>query len=249
MVRAAVHRKKPPRNEDAKRAEEERIGQAIEWLHEDPTRTIAAAKREFLVNYYNLHNRYLNHHQPQRRAHEHQQLLTHAEEQVLVDWMDHRSATGRPLSKRSLKYKLEKVIGFRPGKRWITKFLARHPTIRLGKPSGLDPLRAQCFNKANIDQHFDELEEVLEKKGIPWCNVYNMDEKGCQRGGGRRMQSIKFFIPRTRRPHYKLRSGNLQLTTIIECICADGTELPPGFVFPGKQFHEEWFSDLPEGIR
>ena len=136
----------------------------------------------------------------------------------------------------------------RKHQRWITKFLARHPTIRLGKPSGLDPLRAQCFNKANIDQHFDELEEVLEKKGIPWCNVYNMDEKGCQRGGGRRMQSIKFFIPRTRQPHYKLRGGNLQLTTIIECICADGTELPPGFVFPGKQFHEEWFSDLPEGI-
>lgn len=101
--------------------------------------------------------------------------------------MEHRSATGRPLSKRSLNFKLEKIIGFRPGKRWITKFLSRHPTIRLGKPSGLDPLRAKCFNKANIDQHFDELEEVLEKKGIPWCNVYNMDEKGCQRGGGRRM--------------------------------------------------------------
>ena len=57
----------------------------------------------------------------------------------VVDWMDHWSATGRSLSKRSLKYKLEKVIRFRPAKRWITKFLARHPTICLGKPSGLDP--------------------------------------------------------------------------------------------------------------
>lgn len=122
------------------------------------------------------------------------------------------------------------------------------PNFCLGKPSGLDPLHGKCFNKTNIDKHFDELEEVMEAKGIPWCNVYNMGEKGCQQGGGWRMHSIKFFIPHTHQPHYKFCSANLQLTTIIECVCADGTALPPGFVFPGKQFHEEWFTDLPEGV-
>ena len=72
-------------------------------------------------NYHTLRRRYFGEHTSQRRAHEHQQLLTHAEEQVLVDWMEHRSSTGRPLSiGRYLKYKLEKVIGFRPGKRWLS---------------------------------------------------------------------------------------------------------------------------------
>lgn len=248
MVRAAVHRTKPKKDAKSKAAEEARIAEAIAWLREEPSRKIAAAAREFLVTYDSLRHRYLGHHQSARQSQEQRQILTHAEEQVLVDWIEHRSATGRPLSKRSLKFKLENITGHRPGKRWIDKFLARHQEIRLGKPSGLDPLRGKCFNETNIKKHFDELEEVLEAKGIPWCNVYNMDEKGCQRGGGRRMHSIKFFIPRTRRPHYKFRSGNLQLTTIIECVCADGTELPPGFIFPGKQFHEGWFSDLPEGV-
>jgi hypothetical protein len=25
----------------------------------------------------------------------------------------------------------------------------------------------------------------MDEKKIPWSNVYNMDEKGCQQGGGR----------------------------------------------------------------
>ena len=111
----------------------------------------------------------------------------------------------------------------------------------MGKPSGLDPKHAQCFNRATIDDHFCQLGEVLDAKGIPWANVYNMDEKGCQQGGGRKMQAIKYLIPCNRRPRYKLRSANLELVTIIECVSADGESLLPGFIFPGKEFHPEWY--------
>ncbi|KIM59046.1 hypothetical protein SCLCIDRAFT_94999, partial [Scleroderma citrinum Foug A] len=45
---------------------------------------------------------------------------------------------------------------------------------------------------------------------------------------------------------YKFRSDNLELVTIIECVCADGTSLKPGFVFSGKQFHPEWFQTDPK---
>jgi hypothetical protein len=34
---------------------------------------------------------------------------------------------------------------------------------------------------------------------------------------------------------------NLELVTIIECVCADGTNLFPAFVFTGKEFAQEWF--------
>ncbi|KIM43929.1 hypothetical protein M413DRAFT_68349, partial [Hebeloma cylindrosporum] len=74
-----------------------------------------------------------------------------------------------------------------------------------------------------------------------------MDEKGCQRGGGRKASSRKYFVPRARRPKYKQRSANLELVTIIECVCADGTNLKPGFVFQGKEFSPEWF-DVDDDI-
>lgn len=60
------------------------------------------------------------------------------------------------------------------------------------------------------------------------------------------MQAVKYFIPRNRRPHYRLRSANLELVTIIECVSADGEAIKPGFIFSGKEHHPEWFEVDPE---
>ncbi|KIK77371.1 hypothetical protein PAXRUDRAFT_37710, partial [Paxillus rubicundulus Ve08.2h10] len=45
---------------------------------------------------------------------------------------------------------------------------------------------------------------------------------------------------------YKAHSANLKLVTIIECVCADGTNLLPGFVFSGKLYHKSWFQAHPD---
>ncbi|KIK77370.1 hypothetical protein PAXRUDRAFT_69537, partial [Paxillus rubicundulus Ve08.2h10] len=50
----------------------------------------------------------------------------------------------------------------------------------LGKPSTLDPQHCQSFNHTVIKHHFKFLKKVIEEKEIPWENIYNMDEKGCQ---------------------------------------------------------------------
>ncbi|KAJ3001432.1 hypothetical protein NUW54_g4317 [Trametes sanguinea] len=71
-----------------------------------------------------------------------------------------------------------------------------------------------------------------------------MDKKGIQRGGGKRLQHIKYFVPRGRRVNYKLRSSNLELITIIECISADGTALSPGFIFAGSQVPADMYKDI-----
>jgi hypothetical protein len=68
-----------------------------------------------------------------------------------------------------------------------------------------------------------------------------MDEKGVQRGGGRSRTAEKFFIFRTQRPAYRQASGDLGLITIVECVNADDDSIKPRIIFPGKQFHKEWF--------
>ena len=55
-----------------------------------------------------------------------------------------------------------------------------------------------------------------------------MDEKGIQLGRGRKGDGQKYFISCEERGCYILRSADL------ECCCADGTVLMPGFVFSGK---------------
>jgi Tc5 transposase DNA-binding domain len=229
---------------------EKDIQDAISDLHAGRSSNVSSAAQKFRVPHGTLRNRWLGLHESARKAHEQRQHLSAEEERILCEWVEHRSDIARPLNKRTLLRKVERIIGVRPSKHWYKKFLKRHPdTLQLGKPSGLDPKRAQCFNRTAISEHFVQLQMVLDTKGIPWQNVYNMDEKGCQRGGGRRIQAIKFFIPRDRRPQYKLCSANLELITIIECVCADGSaDVKPGFIFPGKEFHPEWF-DVDDDIR
>lgn len=196
--------------------------------------------------YDTVRRRFLGVSLPPRKAHANQQLLLPDVEKVLVDWIIFLSDTSHPLTKRSVRKKAEALCGRKPGESWIRGFLERHPEIRLGKPSGLDPKRAQAFNKPTARKHFDQLRQLIQKHDIPNENIYNMDEKGCQRGGGRRGSGRKCFVPRRRRPQYKSRSANLELITIIECVCADGTSLLPGFVFSGKEFCPEWFAVNPK---
>ena len=75
-----------------------------------------------------------------------------------------------------------------------------------------------------------------------------MDEKGVQMGGGRKGRNQKYFFSTGQNDRTHLQDGNLQLMTIIECICADGTIIPPGFILEGKQgFCPEWFNDAEDG--
>ncbi|KAI0349191.1 hypothetical protein OH77DRAFT_1415443, partial [Trametes cingulata] len=131
-----------------------------------------------------------------------------------------------------------------PNRKWIYRFLARHPQIRLARPSGLAPERARAFNRANVNDYFKQLKHLIEEYKIPWSHVYNVDEKGMQRGGKGGIKCIKYFVPRGRRANYKLRSSNLELVTIIECVCADGSSIQPGFIFAGKEFQRDLFHDI-----
>ena len=191
--------------------------------------------------YATLRRRFLGLTKPRSQAHVEQQLLSPAAEKVLVDWTRFYALTSSPLSKRAIRNKALAICGKLPTRSWTRSLLARWPSIKLGKPSGLDPKRANCFNKPTVMRYARVVDAIVTLFRIPIENYYNMDEKGCQRGGGRKASSRKYFVPRDRRPSYRARSANLELVTIIECVCVDGTALLPGFVFSGKEFCSEWF--------
>ena len=122
-------------------------------------------------------------------------------------------------------------------------FLKHHPDIVLSSASGFDPKHAKAFNRPVVNHYFDQLTSLVKTLDIPIGNIYNMDEKGCQRGGGKRGSHRKYLYSRRQHAKYRHCSANLELITIIEAICADGTELKPGFVFPGSSFSPEWFDN------
>jgi hypothetical protein len=137
------------------------------------------------IPYHTLHNRFLGKTRPAQEAHVTQQLLSPEAEKVLVDWIIFLSNTRHPLSRRTIRKKAEAICGKVPSAKWIYLSLAQHPDIKLGKPSGLDPKQAWAFNHPVASHHFDLLRKIVAEHQIPVKNIYNMDEKGCQRGGGR----------------------------------------------------------------
>lgn len=237
----------------SKSKREQVIQEGVDFFRTQATPNLSAMKR-FLDTKYKtnvclgtIRNRASGAHQDARKGHEAQQLLSHIQENILIEWITLLSDTGHCISKQTLRKKAEILCGHKPGQTWIRPFLSRHPEIVLGKPSGLDPKRAQAFNKPTVKRHFQLLEAIINKYEIPLENIYNMDEKGVQRGGGRKALALKFLVPRTKRPKYKLRSANLELITIVDCVSANGGYLSPAIIFEGKQqFEQAWFEVDPK---
>ncbi|KJA19577.1 hypothetical protein HYPSUDRAFT_143489 [Hypholoma sublateritium FD-334 SS-4] len=156
--------------------------------------------------------------------------------------------TGHALNKQTIAPKVESILPEnrrrKPSKSWIRRFLQRHHKLVLARGSGLDPKRARAFNKPVISHYFTLLGDIIKQHDIPWENVYNMDEKGIQLGGGRKGDATKYFFSREDQAKYQLKSDKLQLITIVEVVCADGSsDIMPCFIFPGATMAPEWFCE------
>ncbi|KAH8994810.1 DDE superfamily endonuclease-domain-containing protein [Lactarius akahatsu] len=187
---------------------EEKLREAREALSNGTFKHISQAARHFGVSYHTLRRRCLGLNAPKSKVHVSNQLLNEAQEKTVCDEV---------LQKKTNKTGKRQI----PSRNWVYPFLSRNPDLALRRPTGLDPKRAQCFNPT-------------VQNDIPWENIYNMDEKGIQLGGGRKMDNTRFLYSREQSARTKLQSASLELVTVLECVSADGSSLKPGFVLSGK---------------
>jgi hypothetical protein len=160
------------------------------------------------------------------------QLLSSQQEATLVDWIDHRAQTAKPFDRHDIQSLAYELSGKIPGKGWVPRFSKHNHEVRSCRPSNLDPKRAQNFNASNIKHFFGLVKTIFDAHpNLSAKHIWNMDEKGLQLGGGRK-QRRKFFRPASMKQSnfYRIRSDNLELVTIIECISPSGLSIPPSFV-------------------
>ncbi|THH14570.1 hypothetical protein EUX98_g9594 [Antrodiella citrinella] len=182
---------------------------------------------------------------PRKKAFVKYQLLNPQQEEVLKKWVQFLALSGRPLCKRTIAPKIQDLCGKVPSRRYVYRWLRRHPDLTLGRAIGLDTKRARCFNYQTVQHHFNLLQREINEKDIPIQNIYNFDEIGIQLGGGRTISGeLHFFDTHGKAPRYKVNSDSLELVTILESVCADGSApIGPAIVLPGVKMHEEWFTD------
>lgn len=204
----------------------------------------AATASQFNVLESTLCARFNGLHQSHTEAHVGEQYITPSQEAILLAWCHHLGHMSIPLSRETVRAKAGEIKGDGtiPGNTWFKRYVRHNSdTLTFKKASGLDPKRAKNFNRATVEEHLRSFKEMLEKFGIPWENVYNMDEKGIQLGGGRKGSRRKFLYSRVQRERLRIKSDNLELVTVIEAVCCDGNaHIQPGFVAQAGDLGEWW---------
>jgi Tc5 transposase DNA-binding domain len=179
-------------------------------------------------------------------AHADEQLLTPAQEEILVKWIKVQGHRGVPMTYRSVAHAAGEISGKPVGEVWPKRFRKRHPDLKMKKTTGLEKARAKALNPSAVNGFYDMLSDVIKEYDILPENIYNMDEKGIQLGIGARITAM---VDRNQKTVYSIEDGNRELVTVIECICADGSVLHPSVIFQGVRRNSEWGRNNPCNAR
>jgi hypothetical protein len=89
-----------------------------------------------------------------------------------------------------------------------------------------------------IEHWYGLLEAAIRRHQIQPGDIYSFDEIGFLEEQGRAEKVVTQFPER----HGSISSHSRSLITVLECISADGSILPPLFIPPGKGHMEDWYT-------
>ncbi|KAF5345707.1 hypothetical protein D9758_013045 [Tetrapyrgos nigripes] len=222
--------------------QEERMDYAVRAMEEDPRRSQHTVAKFYEVPRATLGTR-LKGIRPRKEAHEHEQNLSNAQEEIMVEWAKVRGRRGVPMSLALLGSYAAHVCGRELGASWPQRFLNRHPDLKIKLTQLLESCRAKALNQKTVNNHFDLLESTIKEFNIDPEHMWNMDEKGIQLGIGRRIAAL---VDREQKSVYSVQSGNRDLITIVEAVNAKGKALHSSFIFPGMKRDLRWAENNPD---
>lgn len=128
---------------------------------------------------------------------------------------------------------------------WLRGFRKRNPTISLRIPESTSAARARAFNKPQIRIYFEKLTEVITENNLEPNEIWNIDESGLSTVPS---QNCKIFATKGRKQVGVLTSAERgQHLTVVCCMNAVGTFVPPGLIFPRKNMKHELMDNAPVG--
>lgn len=126
------------------------------------------------------------------------------------------------------------------GQKWAYRFIKRLPNeYKLRKQKPIDPKRMNAEDIGVIEDWYDHLDAAMRRHQIQPGDIYNFDEIGFLEGQGRAEKVVTQFPEQN---ETLPSSFSRSLITILECISADGSILPPLIIPPGKGHMEDWYT-------
>ena len=173
--------------------------------------------------------------------------LTDDEESLLIQYILELDSRAQPPRLRDVEAMANRLLELRHdipvGRNWVTSFIRRHPEIVTRLSRQIDYQRVQCEDPDKYQAWFDLVRNTITKYGIEEADIYNFDETGFAMG----VISSEMVVISSERHQKgrKAQQGNKQWATLIECICADGSNIPPFVIVAGKTHLSSWYENSP----
>jgi hypothetical protein len=132
------------------------------------------------------------------------------------------------------------------GRKWLRHFLQRHPEVPARKAQQMNPGSAMKLNKFIVNDHFEKLRNLLVKHDLMTKSemIYNIDEKGCRLTVHHRQTVL---ARRGAKRVHLVSPEHAENVTIVACVNAFGTPIPPLVIFTGQRLKPEWKKYMPPG--
>jgi uncharacterized protein YoaH (UPF0181 family) len=212
---------------------------ALQDLRLSDKPNISATAKLYNVDRSTLSRRHRNVTNPKPICHEKEQLLSHQQEQDLVEYINKLTEKGLPPTTAMVRNFAEEIAGKRPGNSWSQRFCTRHTDVlSRGYLNTIDAQRKGADMRASYEYYFTLLKQKIAQYDVVAANTYNMDEKGFSLGTiGKHHRIFNKHAVMKKRVLGANQPGNREWITILATICGDLTWLPLAIIFAGKTGH------------
>jgi len=180
-----------------------------------------------------------------------QQKLTPQQEAELVKYIEGLTARHLPPTREMVRNFASAIAKEPVSDSWVTRFINHHSIHLISQwVAGMDSNRHQADSGDKYSLYFDILRDKIEKYKIEPRHTYNMDEKGFLIGViGRSKRVFSRRMWEKKEVRAAFQDGSREWITLLACVCADGSALPPGLIYEAasKAIQSSWVEDIKAG--
>jgi len=180
-----------------------------------------------------------------------QQKLTPQQEIELVKYIEGLTKRHLPPTRKMIQNFASAIAKEPVSESWVTRFINRHSVHLISQwVTGMDSNRHKADSATKYSLYFDYLRSKIDQYRIDPRHTYNMDEKGFLIGVINRSKRV--FSKRMwerKEVTAALQDGSRAWITLLACVCADGSALPPGLIYEAanKAIQSDWVEDIKAG--
>jgi hypothetical protein len=184
----------------------------------------------------------------QEVKHSSQQKLTPQQEAELVKYIEELNARWIPPTREMIRNFASAVAKEPVSESWVTRFINKYTIDLISLYStGMDADRHNADSYSKYKLYFDLLQAKIDEYNVEVGDTYNVDEKGFMIGTTTRTKHV--FSRRMwekKEVRATLQDGNRAWVTLLACVCANGSALPPGLLYESANntIQSSWVEEI-----